>query len=317
MKINFIALIENPQEKRLRALWRIVAFLFLYLICSLLIAYLVSLLKPTLTSPYQQPLRYFLNATTFTFLIWILGNYIDLRPLSAYGLKMNKTWFKEFTIGIYIASGVSIFIYALSYFAGWYEIVGWGWDRLAGAPLAKMFILYFFMMLFIGYYEELVFRGYIGLNLFEGFNGTAGEYSTRGALVSIGIVSLVFAIAHANNPNFTFFSLTNIFLAGIMLGWPYFFSGSLAMPVGLHFAWNFVQGPVLGLPVSGIVFPNSLIQTSRVGSDFMTGGLFGLEGGLMGTIAILIVLMLIWWTMRKNYNMLQVSKNLQGHILIR
>lgn len=311
MKFNIISLIENPQEMRLRSFWRIATFLLLYIICSLLIAYLASLLKPFLSNTYQQLARYSLNAATFTFLIWILGVHIDFRKLSDFGLDLNKKWLQEFIIGASITTIVSLVIFSIGTLAGWFEIVGWGWNRLSVVPVWEMFFIYLVIMLFVGYYEELIFRGYVGLNIFEGLNGPAGEHPRRGAILSIGFVSIVFAIAHVNNPNFTIFSLTNIFLAGIMLGWPYFFTGSLALPVGLHFAWNFIQGPVLGLPVSGIIFPGSLVQTSRIGSDFITGGKFGMEGGLLGTIAILFVLLLVWWTMSKRYDPQQVSSTLQ------
>jgi membrane protease YdiL (CAAX protease family) len=312
MKFNFSTLVDNPHEKRLRAFWRILAFLILYIIGNLSIAFAIAFIKPHFSIQYEQLIRYFLNATIFTFLVWFLGNQIDLRKLTDFGLKLNKKWINEFLIGALIATGVSFIIFSFSYLVGWFEIIGWGWDRLSLVPLLERFFIYLMIMLFVGYYEELIFRGYVGLNIFEGLNGPAGEHPVRGAILSIGIVSVVFAIAHTNNPHFTIFSLTNIFLAGIMLGWPYFFTGSLAMPVGLHFAWNFIQGPVLGLPVSGIIFPNSLVQTSRIGSDFMTGGKFGMEGGLLGSIAILMVLFLVWWTMRKKYDPLQVSSSLQG-----
>jgi uncharacterized protein len=310
MKFNFKSLLSNDQENRLRAFWRIFTFLILYFICTLLIAFLISLSKPYLSSPYQQLLRYLLNASVLTALIWMMGAQIDIRSLTSFGLKLDKTWFKEFAIGVGIASGVSIFMYLTGYLFGWFEISGWGWVRVSTIPFFEMFILYLLMMLCVGYYEELVFRGYIGLNLFEGFNGKSGESPLRGAIISIATVSILFAIAHANNPNFTYFSLSNIFLAGIMLGWPYFFSGSLALPVGLHFAWNFVQGPVLGLPVSGIIFTSSMVQTSRVGPDIITGGKFGIEGGLMGSVALLLVVILTWWLMKNRYDTLRVNKTL-------
>ena len=52
----------------------------------------------------------------------------------------------------------------------------------------------------------------------------------------------------------------------------------------MHFAWNFLLGPVIGIEVSGMVLPTTLFTATVVGNDLLTGGAFGIEGSILTTI---------------------------------
>ena len=66
------------------------------------------------------------------------------------------------------------------------------------------------------------------------------------------------------------------------------------MPIGLHAAWNFVQGTLLGFPVSGATdWSVGLVRQAEVGNDLLTGGAFGPEGGLVGITFRLVVIGLV------------------------
>ena len=67
------------------------------------------------------------------------------------------------------------------------------------------------------------------------------------------------------------------------------------MPLGVHFAWNAVQGLVLGFPVSGLN-PPGLLQQAATGPVWLTGGSYGPEAGLVGLCArILVIIMILAW----------------------
>jgi hypothetical protein len=124
--------------------------------------------------------------------------------------------------------------------------------------------------------EELVFRGYPFQRLVESL-GPPG---------AVAVSSACFGLAHLGNSHHTWISTVNTMLVGIPLSIAYLRTRSLWMPVGMHFTWNYVQGFVFGLPVSGHTFSPCLLKVQVHGSAWLTGSDYGPEGGLLSTVAI-------------------------------
>jgi len=82
-----------------------------------------------------------------------------------------------------------------------------------------------------------------------------------------------------------------------MLGWTALRSGDLWLPVGIHFAWNLVQGDLLNLtgsPARGTVFG---AVTEQAGPAWFVGTRYGIEVGVAGVLALLLVTGgVVWWT---------------------
>jgi hypothetical protein len=79
--------------------------------------------------------------------------------------------------------------------------------------------------------------------------------------------------------------LINIFLAGVLLAFAYLRTLSLWFVTALHMGWNWAMATLFDLPVSGIQeFDTPLYQPTISGPDWFSGGAFGPEGGLVGTI---------------------------------
>jgi membrane protease YdiL (CAAX protease family) len=119
--------------------------------------------------------------------------------------------------------------------------------------------------------EELLFRGIL-FRLVEEWAGT---------WIALAVSAAMFGIAHAANPGATWFSSIAIAVeAGVLLGAAFVVTRNLWFPIGLHFAWNFFEGPVYGTQISGHVFLKSMISANVTGSPILTGGRFGPEAGL-------------------------------------
>jgi uncharacterized protein len=156
---------------------------------------------------------------------------------------------------------------AVAALAGVYDIVGLGSTRS---------ILYALVMIGIipGVLEELLFRGILFRHL-EDFGGS---------WFALALTSALFGVAHIFNPNATFFSSFAIAVeAGILLGGAYMLTRSLWAPIGLHAAWNFTQGEVFDVPVSGID-GNGLVEAKLSGPELLSGGTFGLEASVIALV---------------------------------
>jgi membrane protease YdiL (CAAX protease family) len=106
-----------------------------------------------------------------------------------------------------------------------------------------------------------------------------------------------FALLHWQNPGATVVSTANTALAGVWLAVAYLRTRSLWFPLGIHWSWNLVQGPVLGLAVSGQNFSShTLLHATDLGPAWLTGGRYGIEGGVACTIALLLSTGFILWT---------------------
>jgi len=124
--------------------------------------------------------------------------------------------------------------------------------------------------------EELIFRGYPFQRLADAL----------GPAVAVALFSGAFGLVHLRNPDHTWLSTLNTMLVGVPLAVAYLRTRALWLPVGIHLAWNYVQGCGLGLPVSGIRMPFSFLRAEVGGSELLTGGPYGPEGGLLATAVI-------------------------------
>jgi len=135
-------------------------------------------------------------------------------------------------------------------------------------------------------FEELLFRGVL-FRLVEEWLGT---------WIALAVSALIFGAAHAFNTGATWVSTLAIALeAGVLLGSAFVITKNLWFPIGVHFAWNFFEGPVYGTQVSGHMFLTSLLSAHMAGPAWVTGGAFGPEAGvpaiatsLVASIALLV-----------------------------
>lgn len=307
---------DNPTEKRLRAPFRLSFFILGMVILWIVAGFLQSTLRGAGPAWLMSSTSYIIVALLATVLVYLTGKWVDMRSFSTFGFFKSRLWYTELIEGVMITTGVVMVVFGFGFLIGAYDVSGWRPGLVGPGKWIPSLTGYFIMMVCVGYYEELLFRGYLSLNLFEGLQRNPTKFRAA-ALGSILIISAFFALVHGNNPNTTWLGILNILLAGFMLGIPYFISGSLATSIGIHFAWNFVQGPILGLPVSGIIFPTSLIQTDSIEPFLVSGGSFGLEGGLLGTMGILSILILVMMQYRKRYVLNHVHPTIMAQSIIR
>jgi membrane protease YdiL (CAAX protease family) len=196
---------------------------------------------------------------------WPFFRYVDTEGRALFA---RQGWAKELLAGI--AAGAVIFsiVVAVVALLGGYEVTGRSGLETLWGPLA-------FAAFVPGFTEELLFRGI----LFRHIEKAGGSW------VALALTSALFGMAHLFNPGATWFSSFAIAVeAGILLGAVYMLTRRLWAAMGLHAAWNFTQGWIFGLPVSGGNGGIGLFNGRLSGSELMTGGAFGLEASLPAVI---------------------------------
>jgi len=170
------------------------------------------------------------------------------------------------TVGFVLFSAVMGILWAV----GVYHFVGKG----SADQLAKGFVL----AVLAGILEEILFRGLL-------FRLSAGIFGTSGALL---LTATLFGAAHAANPGATVSGSLAIALeAGILLGAAYAATTRLWLPIGMHIGWNFTEGSLLGMSISGTTAKSGAIQGTLSGSQILTGGQFGPEASIVAVFVCL------------------------------
>ena len=205
----------------------------------------------------------------------LLEQAIEAVPLAEGGIAPRNA-LPDLGRGFLIGVGLMVAIFAVLSLAGWYRV-----DRVEINPLLLTESLLLFLV--VGLFEELLFRGV----LFRQIEGVLGSWA------SLVIGGVLFGAAHLANPSATIWSCLAITIgAGTLLSCAYLSTRTIWVAVGIHWAWNFFQGPIFGAPVSGIDTSRILVSTTA-GPDLWTGGAFGPEAGLVALIATILTSLLL------------------------
>lgn len=205
--------------------------------------------------------------------IWV--RVVNKKPFGAIGLSFHPRMFKELGIGCLIGFLMMSGIFLVELMSGYVEV---SWRGLNGVQVLEAVAWGLATFAVAAALEEVVFRGY--------FFQTLVQWATF--LPATLLMSAYFAFNHAFNPHATPLGIANVGLAGIWLSIAYMKTRSLYLPFGLHVSWNFSQTVIFGFPTSGIAFESfrsvSLIQS---GPEWITGGGFGPEGGILASVALI------------------------------
>jgi hypothetical protein len=208
--------------------------------------------------------------------------------MRALGLTIDATMPRHLGVGIAIGAAAMLATFVVAYLAG----------SIVSLTLGRAAALVSSLGLHAGgaFLEEMVFRaGLLGglLVLFKG----------RPA-VPVIVVALIFGGLHGFNPDATTWTVIGTTVSGAAYCIGFAATERIWLPFGMHFAWNYFQGPVFGFPVSGMTFRGgSLLQHGTVGETWFTGGAYGPEGGLVGQVGRLVMIgSVIAWAMYARRN---------------
>jgi membrane protease YdiL (CAAX protease family) len=265
---------------RLRNGWWILAFIALLL---------ASRFAYTPASRALQDLGVSLHALEplrFGFLLLVTWICVRLRrePLSSIGFVLDARWARELGVGSLLGIASALLAVAMIWASGGV--------RLEADPARSLATLAngACVFLFVALFEETLFRGFVFQRLVAG---------TR-AWIALIVLGLLFATSHWGNPDMHGATLAwatvELFLGAVLLGLAYLRTRSLALPIGIHFGWNWALGNILGFGVSGFEQAGWFRPLLLDRPDWMTGGAFGPEASIFAVVvdALLIVGLCRW-----------------------
>ena len=278
---------------RLRSGWRLGIYLIVFAALMFLLGSVVRLVY-VIGEPLHLTFNAFFENIIFRIVFlgsaliagWICNRWLEGLPWRALGLVFHSGWARDLLVGAIIGAASLTIAALVALAAGGLHFAFSGRAFLFSTLQSLSTTAVMFIVAALA--EEATFRGYPQQTL------------TRAGLAWLGVLitSVPFALVHLQNPNVVAgFTFINTALAGIWLALAYLRTRSLWFPLGVHWAWNWALGSIFGLPVSGLKLSgHPVLQADDRGPAWLTGGSYGIEGGLACTVALLISILFIWRT---------------------
>lgn len=278
--------------RRLHSGWRVVIFVITYFIILNIFMAALRLMRHLSPSPHIQAVLasygfILILFTAATITGWMCNYSLERLPLRALGWSLHRRWWNDWLVG----SGLGA---ATLLVAAAFVTLGGGLHFIVTAPslfplVLKTLIISAVIYICAAAAEQITYWGYPFQTLLR------ANYRW----VAVTLSSAVFAWYHTSRPNVVpVFTFINTVIAGVWFAVAYLRTRSLWFPLGVHWAWNWVQGGILGLPVSGSTQAKyvSLLHATDYGPVWLTGGAYGIEGGVGCTVALILSTIFIWRT---------------------
>jgi membrane protease YdiL (CAAX protease family) len=173
---------------------------------------------------------------------------------------------KELGLGLLVGACFLLLVIGILALLGIYQVSGVNHWTIIFTTLPAFIIA--------GFVEEIIARGII-FRILE---------ASLGSWLAIAISAAIFGFGHLTNPGATLLNASAITIeAGVMLAAAFMLTRRLWLCIGMHLAWNIMQGTIFSVAVSGMKM-QGLFKATMVGPEWLTGGTFGAEASLVAVI---------------------------------
>lgn len=275
---------------RLRSGWRFLIFCGVFIVAALLIGGAGFVMLSGLGSPLDIENPVFFIANGVLLLIaallagWLCGKYLEGLPFRALGASFTDGWLRHLIDGILFGAATLTLAVLIAAAGGGLQFET---RDIETATLIRSLAVSLIIFAAGAAWEEALFRGYI-----------LQTFARSGlAALAIGLTSVLFGAIHADNENVSTLAVINTMLAGIWFGVAYLKTRDLWFVWGMHLMWNWMQGAFFGIEVSGTthLVSSPLLREIDGGPSWLTGETYGVEGGIVATIAIIVSTIVIYF----------------------
>ena len=199
----------------------------------------------------------------------------ESRPITSMGFR-KQGMFKEYGKGLLLGFILISLVVGIEILTGALKITGFGNLSFTSILILIVFMIGFFIQ---SAEEEIMLRGYF-------FTSLGVHNSIPFAII---LSSFGFGLLHIFNDGFGIISLINISLIGVLLALYYIQTDNIWGVAAIHGIWNFAQGNIYGIQVSGMNISRSVLTSKAIeGKELLNGGSFGAEAGIVSTIVYII-----------------------------
>jgi uncharacterized protein len=242
-----------------------------------------ALTKLTLVGPEWMHIR---NAIKVVALvagyIWYVRT-VEQRPCTELSLAGAVS---ETALGFALAALIITATVVLLWLAGFYQVQGLNFNT----SILSLFGGFFSVAVL----EEILFRALL-FRLLEKW---------LGSWLALLASALLFGLAHLLNPNADVVTTLQLVVLSLIFTAAFLYSRRMWLCIGMHWGWNFVQGGLFSVAVSGME-AKGLFQSVMSGPAWLTGGDFGVEGSVITTVFCLICLGFLLFKALKRHQLLQ------------
>ena len=273
-------------DGKLRSGWRFGIFVAAYFAATI---FIVPIVVSIIYALQLQSAKVFLISSTASLIPaviigWLCGKYLEQLPFRALGMSLTSGWLRHLLIGFVIGAITLCLAIAIAALFGKLSFVP---NETESSQILRTLGVSFVVFAVAAAFEEVLFRGYI-----------LQTFARSGlAWLAILITSLVFGFVHLNNPNANWLGAVNTTLAGVWFGIGYLKTRDLWFVWGMHLIWNWMQGSIFGIEVSGLteLAMSPLLKEIDAGPDWLTGGNYGIEASIACTVALIISTIAIYF----------------------
>jgi membrane protease YdiL (CAAX protease family) len=249
-----------------------------------------------LSEPVGHTLSW-VGITTARLIPWVLATHVVLkRRLRDLAFRFHPGWWADLLAGIGITALAMWMVFIASERIGWLVVDGWTWQTLSiNAFLGTLWVSLLINVL-VALGEEVTFRAYLLTGLKEAWGRRIGLAIM---MVTFGVVHLPAYMGQGMQSLVLVVAIVLAAAMGVLLGLIYLRTGSLWMPVGIHFAWNLVETDLLNL--TGDATNSNLIGavTRLQGPLSPTGAAYG-SAIVLDLLAFVLLSVGVWlWLARR------------------
>lgn len=210
---------------------------------------------------------------------------VEGKQMQDYGIIWSKTDPRNMATGLALGIVTFILVSAPIYFTGAYKLnnTSYSWKKI---------MIQLVVFIGVGFIEEYFCRGFLQHQLLR-----------FGPYVALIATAIIFSLLHLSNPGMTLMAFVNLVLAACFMGSVMYAFNSIHAAIGVHITWNWVQGSIFGIPVSGTTSSGYFLTTVVGKNDLVTGGRFGAEASISCTAVLLILTVVLLFIAKRNGNL--------------